>query len=70
MEYRKRQSVTVGDDDVDGSNVSIPSKITDEVNDDEDSEQDPGKKSVFNATIHYLMRIIQSFTIKGNPTWF
>ncbi len=39
-------------DAVDGSNVGIPSKLlnyTDEVNDDEDSEEDPGKKSVFNT---------------------
>ncbi len=50
MEYRKRQPATVGDDAVDGSNVGIPSKLlnsTDEVNDDEDNEQDSGKKSAF-----------------------
>ncbi len=53
MEYRKRQPATAGDDDVDGSNVGIPSKLlnyTDEVNETEDSEEDPGKKSVFNST--------------------
>ncbi len=52
MEYRKRQRATAGGDDVHCSNVGIPSKLlnyTDEANDDEDNEQDPGKKSVFNT---------------------
>ncbi len=61
MEYRKRQPDTVWDDAVDGSNVGIPSKLlnyTDEVNDDEDNEQDPGKKSVFNTSWMVFLRCV------------
>ncbi len=55
MEYRKRQHATAGDDDADCCNVGIPSKLlnyTDGVNDDEDNEQDSGKKSVIKYNLN------------------
>ncbi len=63
IEYRKRQPATVGDDAVDGSNVGIPSKLlncTDEVNETEDSEEVPGKKSVFNTSWVMLEQLFLS----------
>ncbi len=61
MEYRKRQRATAGGDDVHCSNVGIPFKLlnyTDEVNDDEGSEQDAGTKSVFNTSWMVFLRCV------------
>ncbi len=50
IEYRKRQPATAGGDDVHCSTVGIPSKLLNYTDDVNDSEQDPGEKSVFNTT--------------------